>query len=117
MQDCKSLDERKRLKRKDGREMAERITDEIIDYVSILAKLRLSAEDREQAKKDMESMLQYIDMLNELDTDEVEPMSHIFPLENVFREDVVENGDERELLLKNAPSVKNGMFKVPRTVE
>jgi len=44
-------------------------------------------------------------------------MSHIFPLENVFREDVVENGDEREQLLKNAPSIKNGMFKVPRTVE
>ena len=44
-------------------------------------------------------------------------MSHVFPVENVFREDVVTNGDERERLLSNAPQEKDGMFVVPRTFE
>ena len=93
------------------------ITDEIIDYVGILAKLELSEDEKEQAKKDMGRMLDYIDKLGELDTTGVEPMSHVFPVENVFREDVVTNGDTREELLTNAPGEKDGMFMVPRTFE
>ena len=73
--------------------MANQITDETIEYVGILAKLELSDAEKEEAKKDMEKMLDYIDTLNELDTDGVEPMSHVFPVHNVFREDVVTNGD------------------------
>ncbi len=97
--------------------MADIITDETIEYVGILAKLELSEREKEQAKKDMSSMLDYIDKLNELNTDGVEPMSHVFPVNNVFREDVVVNGDEREKILKNAPAAKEGSFKVPKTVE
>ena len=97
--------------------MANIISDETIDYVGILAKLELSDIEREQAKKDMGSMLDYIDKLSELDTTGVEPMSHVFPVENVFREDVVTNADTREELLKNAPGQKDGMFVVPRTFE
>ena len=95
--------------------MANVISDETIEYVGILAKLELSGEEREQAKKDMGRMLDYIDKLNELDTTGVEPMSHVFPVNNVFREDVVTNGDERERILSNAPQEKEGMFVVPRT--
>ena len=73
--------------------MANVISDETIEYVGILAKLELSDEEKEAAKNDMARMLDYIDMLNELDTTGVEPMSHIFPVENVMREDVVTNGD------------------------
>ena len=97
--------------------MANVISDETIEYVGILAKLELSGEEKEQAKKDMGSMLDYIDKLGELDTEGVEPMSHVFPVKNVFREDVVTNGDAREEILKNAPGEKNGMFVVPRTFE
>lgn len=97
--------------------MANIISDETIEYVSILAKLELSREEREQAKQDMGRMLDYIDQLNELDTEGVEPMSHVFPVNNVFREDVVTNGDDREAILKNAPEEKDGAFMVPRTVE
>jgi aspartyl-tRNA(Asn)/glutamyl-tRNA(Gln) amidotransferase subunit C len=93
------------------------ITDETIEYVGILAKLDLSDEEKEQAKTDMGSMLDYIDKLNELDTTGVEPMSHVFPVNNVFREDVVENGDDSSQILKNAPAMKENSFKVPRTVE
>ena len=97
--------------------MANIISDETIEYVGILAKLELSEEEKEQAKKDMGSMLDYIDKLGELDTTGVEPMSHVFPVKNVFREDVVTNGDMREDMLKNAPGEKDGMFVVPRTFE
>ncbi len=97
--------------------MANIISDETIEYVGILAKLELSADEREQAKKDMGSMLDYIDKLGELDTTGVEPMSHVFPVQNVFREDVVTNGDMREDILKNAPGEKDGMFMVPKTFE
>ena len=97
--------------------MANIISDETIEYVGILAKLELSDEEKEQAKSDMGRMLDYIDKLGELDTTDVEPMSHVFPVQNVFREDVVTNGDERERLLSNAPQEKDGMFVVPRTFE
>lgn len=97
--------------------MANIISDETIEYVGILSKLELSEEEKEQAKKDMGSMLDYIDKLNELDTTGIEPMSHVFPVQNVFREDVVTNGDEGEKTLKNAPGEKDNMFMVPRTFD
>ena len=91
------------------------ISDETIDYVGILSKLELSPKEREAAKKDMGRMLDYIDKLNELDTTGVEPMSHVFPVNNVFREDVVTNGDNHEAMLANAPQQKEQSYKVPRT--
>ena len=97
--------------------MANIISDETIEYVGILAKLELSPEEKEEAKKDLGRMLDYIVKLTELDTSGVEPMSHIFPVNNVFREDVVTNGDERDRILANAPQQKDGAFKVPKTVE
>ena len=107
--------------------MANIISDETIEYVGILAKLELSPEEKEEAKKDMGRMLDYIDKLNELDelirfsssyadTQGVEPMSHVFPVHNVFREDVVTGTDQRDQILSNAPQQKDGAFKVPKTV-
>ncbi|MCI6795546.1 MAG: Asp-tRNA(Asn)/Glu-tRNA(Gln) amidotransferase subunit GatC [Lachnospiraceae bacterium] len=97
--------------------MAEKITDETIEYVSLLAKLKPSEEEKIQARKDMQQMLDYIDKLNDLDTSGVEPMSHLFPLNNVFREDTVTNGDDRENMLLNAPEEKDGQYVVPITIE
>ena len=97
--------------------MANIISDETIEYVGILAKLELSDEEKEQAKKDMANKLDYIDTLNELGTSGVEPMSHVFPVNNVFREDVVTNGDDREEILANAPEAKEGAFVVPKTFD
>ena len=96
--------------------MANVISDETIEYVGILAKLELSPEEKEEAKKDMGRMLDYIDKLNELDTTGVEPMSHVFPVNNVFREDVVTNGDNKEATLANAPLRKEDSFEVPKTI-
>lgn len=96
--------------------MANVITDETMDYVGILAKLELSEEEKERAKKDMEEMLDYIDKLNELDTTDVEPMSHVFPVSNVFREDIVTNGDGQEMTLANAPERNGDSLLVPKTI-
>ena len=96
--------------------MANVISDETMEYVGILAKLELSKEEQKAARKDMERMLDYIDKLNELDTAGVEPMSHIFPVYNVFREDEVTNGDNSEAMLANAPKAKEGQYQVPKTI-
>lgn len=97
--------------------MANIISDETIEYVGILSKLELTPEEREEAKKDMGRMLDYIDRLGELDTSGVEPMSHVFSVQNVFREDEVTNGDESSKTLQNAPEEKDNMFVVPKTFE
>lgn len=96
--------------------MANQISDDMIEYVGILAQLELSDEEKQQAKSDMNRMVDYIDKLNELDTSGVEPMSHVFPVENVFREDEVTNGDGKEQTLANAPKKKDDSFVVPTTI-
>ena len=97
--------------------MAKVIDDETIEYVGILAKLELSQEEKEAAKKEMGRMLADIDQLNEVDTSGTEPMSHIFPIHNVFREDAVGEAGDREAALKNAPERTDEAFVVPKTIE
>lgn len=92
------------------------VSDEVMEYVGILAKLELSPEEMISAKKDMEEMLDYIDQLDELDTTGIEPMSHVFAVNNAFREDVIINDDGTAATLKNAPVEKYGGFKVPKTI-
>ena len=94
-----------------------KISDEQLNGVSVLAKLELSGSEREQIRTDIGDMLTYIDKLNELDTEAVSATAQIFSRHNVFREDVVVNGDNSEELLSSAPEVKNGFFKVPKTLE
>ncbi len=95
--------------------MAHIISDETLENAAILAKLELSEEEKETAKSDMEKMLAYIDKLNELDTDGVEPLSHVFETVNVFREDIVTNKDGHEEVLSNAPEQKGRSFAAPKT--
>lgn len=96
--------------------MANQISNETIEYVGILAQLALSEHEKEAARHDMEKMLDYIDKMNELDTSAVEPMVHLFQYDNVFREDVVTNGDGAADTLRNAPEQKEQGFKVPKTI-
>ena len=76
--------------------MAEMITDKTMDEIEILAKLHLTEEEKEKSRQDLQQMLDYVDMLNKLDTSDVEPLTHIFPIKNVFREDVVLESTPRE---------------------
>jgi len=98
--------------------MAKQIIDDtVMENVEILAKLALTEEERKKAKEKMQEMLDYVDKLNELDTDGIEPLSHTFSMGNVFREDVVTNGDDRDAMLDNAPKCKYGQYQVPKTVQ
>ena len=96
--------------------MAKIIDDETMENVCILAKLSLSEEEKEQAKADMQKMLDYVEKLDELDTTGIEPLSHIFGDQNVFREDVVTNGDNSSAMLANAPKAKENQYQVPKTI-
>ena len=89
------------------------INDKLVSYVAELAHLKLDDDQRAQAAADLSRMIGYV----ELDTDGVEPMSHVFPLVNVFREDEVKPSMARELILQSAPKQKDGCFLVPKTVE
>ncbi len=93
------------------------INDKLVSYVAELAHLKLDDDQRAQAAADLARMIGYVDQLSELDTDGVEPMSHAFPVVNVFREDEDKPSMERELILTNAPKQKEGCFLVPKTVE
>lgn len=96
--------------------MAQIINEEIMENVCILAKLTLTEEEKKAAMQDMQRMLDYVEKLKELDTDAVDPLTHIFADENVFREDVVTNGDDREAMLANAPKSKDWQYQVPKTI-
>ena len=94
-----------------------KISDEMIDYIGILARLKLKDEEKESATTEMEKIINYMDTLNQLDTTGIEAMSHAFPVKNVFREDVVQPSTDRDVITANAPNSKDGCFVVPRTFE
>jgi len=94
-----------------------KINDQILQYTAALAKLTVSEEEKQKLATDLERILDYMETMNGLDTEGVEPMSHVLPISNVFREDLVTNADSRELILENAPRKKEGSFVVPKTVE
>jgi aspartyl-tRNA(Asn)/glutamyl-tRNA(Gln) amidotransferase subunit C len=94
-----------------------RITDELIDYICDLSRLRLSEDEKDARKKDLTDVLNYMDKLNELDTSGMPEMTHPFDEVNRFREDSVLNVDRRQEMLSNSPDRKGDFFKVYKTVE
>ena len=94
-----------------------KITTELIDHISQLSRLRLPEEEKTKMAGDLEGILAYMDTLNALDTSDVEPLSHVFPVKNVLREDEVQPSMDRGMLLKNAPAADDEAFLVPKTVE
>lgn len=90
--------------------------DETMEYLEILSQISLTEEEKQETAGELKKILAYMEKLEELDTDGVEPMSHVFPVQNVFREDIVEREDQWEVLLENAPQKKEGQYLVPKTV-
>ena len=93
------------------------ITRRDVEHVAELARLELSAAEKEQFIAQLNSILTYIEKLNELNTTDVEPTSHVIPVSNVFRDDQVRPSLERDLALQNAPQESHFFFKVPRIIE
>lgn len=94
-----------------------KITKETVQYLAGLVKLDLSEGEIEQAKEELSDAFAYFSKLQELDSSGVKAMSHVLEHRNVFREDVVTNGDDRENILRNAPGKQEGSFLVPKTYE
>jgi aspartyl-tRNA(Asn)/glutamyl-tRNA(Gln) amidotransferase subunit C len=94
-----------------------KITKQDVDYVAGLAQLRLDDAAKERLVREMGDILAYMDQLNELNTDGVEPMMHAMEMTNVFREDVVKPSLPREEALKNAPVHDGEYFIVPKILE
>ncbi|MBR2500184.1 MAG: Asp-tRNA(Asn)/Glu-tRNA(Gln) amidotransferase subunit GatC [Clostridia bacterium] len=94
-----------------------KITKEEVLHVAKLAKLNLSEEETKKLLTDMESIIEFANTLNELDTEGVVPTAHARPMSNAFREDVVKDSYDREEMLKNAPDSFDGGFAVPKVVE
>ena len=93
------------------------ITTELVDYISELSRLELEAEEKQAMTTQLERIVAYMDVLNKLDTHGVEPMSHVFPVKNVLREDEVHPSQARSELLSGAPAPDEEAFLVPRAVE
>jgi len=88
-----------------------------IEKVTRLARLELSEEEKETFGKQLEQILTHMEQLSRVDTTGVEPTSHAIPINNVFREDVVEPSFPQEEVLSIAPEEEEGHFKVPRIIE
>ena len=94
-----------------------KVTKETIEHIADLARLNISEAEKGKITLEMEKIISYVDMLNELDTSDIKPMEHVIPIRNILREDVVTGSLGREKLMKNAPSQEDGCYKVPRVVE
>lgn len=93
------------------------ITPDLIKYLETLARINLTDEEEKKVGGELQDILSYIDMLNELDTDGVEAMSHCFPVTNVMREDEVAESMTPDEIVANAPESQDGCFVVPKTVD
>lgn len=94
-----------------------KITEEMVDYISVLARLKLPEAEKAKIALEMEQIVSYMDVLNTLDTADVEPLSHIFPVKNVMRSDRVVPSFPRTVLLQSSPAQREDAFLVPKAVE
>ena len=94
-----------------------KITAELVDYLAGLSRLEVQEGERQAMTAELERILAYMDVLNRLDTQEVEPMSHVFPVKNVLREDEMIPSQDRAELLAGSPAPDGEAFLVPKTVE
>lgn len=90
------------------------LTKKQVEHVALLARLELSAEEKEQYATQLSAILEYVEALNKLDTENVPPTAHVLPIKNVFREDLVCDHMANEKALQNAPDKEGNYFRVPR---
>jgi aspartyl-tRNA(Asn)/glutamyl-tRNA(Gln) amidotransferase subunit C len=88
-----------------------------VEHVALLSRLELSENELDKFTGQLDAILEYIDVLNQVDTSAVEPMAHVLDIRNVMRSDEVQPSLPREAALQNAPDAEDGFFKVPKIVE
>jgi len=93
------------------------VNTEMVDYISELSRLELQCSEKQAMTAQLEQIIAYMDVLNRLDTGGVEPMSHVFPVKNVLREDEAAPSQDRTELLAGSPAPDGEAFLVPKAVE
>lgn len=94
-----------------------RLTPEEVEHVALLARLRLTDEERERFTTQLNSILEHFEQLEQIDTSDVPPMSHAVPMSNVLRKDEPGESLTPEEALQNAPGEARDCFQVPRVIE
>ena len=94
-----------------------KVTEKDIQTVASLSRLKISAEESAEVMNQLDKFLNYVENLQSIDTENIQPTTYALPMQNVFREDVVKKSLDRELALSNAPLKEDGYFKVPRVLE
>ena len=90
------------------------VTIKDVEHIAALAKLKFTDEEKKKLQAELNKILEYMDKINELDLEGVEPLENINNTENVFREDAAEKCLTKEEALKNAPAKTDDFFKVPK---
>ncbi|MGM0589827.1 MAG: Asp-tRNA(Asn)/Glu-tRNA(Gln) amidotransferase subunit GatC [Bacteroidota bacterium] len=93
------------------------VTKDEVNYIADLARLQLDDQEAQYLAHDMNRILEFVETLNELDTEDVEPLEHVIELETQFREDKVGDQLPHEEALKNAPDADSDYIRVPRVIE
>ena len=94
-----------------------KVTREDVENVALLSRLSISENEMEKNINELSDFLEYVDRLQQVDTENVTPTAHVLPIQNVFREDVVKPSLDRNLALSNAPEQEEGYFRVPKILE
>ena len=94
-----------------------RISVENVKHVAHLARLAITDQEAEKFQKQLDAIVTFAEQLNELDTTDVKPTTHVLTMKNVMREDVTEKGLPVEEVLKNAPDHKDNQIRVPAVLE
>lgn len=97
--------------------MSKIISIEDVQHISNLARLTLNSEEVKASQEQLSHILGYIEKLNQLDTEDVHPTSHVIPIRNVTKADDQKDLFERDEILANAPSSEQGYFEVPQVIE
>jgi aspartyl-tRNA(Asn)/glutamyl-tRNA(Gln) amidotransferase subunit C len=92
------------------------VTIKDVEHVASLAKLSFSEEEKQKLAAQLNEILKYMDQLDQLDTSNVEPLSHVIELSNVFRKDELRPTLTQEEALRNAPAKTEKFFKVPKVI-
>jgi aspartyl-tRNA(Asn)/glutamyl-tRNA(Gln) amidotransferase subunit C len=93
------------------------VNDAMIDKLAHLARLKFNEAEKQEIKTDLQRMIAFVEKMNELDLENVEPLLHMSDEINVLREDIVEGSVSRAEALKNAPVHDEQFFKVPKVIK
>lgn len=94
-----------------------KISEDDVSHIAVLSRLKLSEDEKKKFQGQLNSILIYVEQLNEIDTGNVEPTSHILNVENVFRDDINERSLSVDESLSNSPDRSENFYKVPKIID